>query len=344
MKPFVSVIVPCRNEAPFLDRCLDSILGSDYPGALMEVIVADGRSVDGTRELLNRYAAREPRLRVIDNAEGLTPVGLNRAIAAARGEIVVRFDGHAVMPNDYLRRCVALLLSSSADNAGGSIRTLPQTGGLFAGPIAAALGSRFGVGDSAFRTSLKDISGKKGARPADTVFGGCFRRELFSRIGGFNERLERGQDLEFNLRLRRAGGAVVLDPAIVCDYYARSGLASFWGHNFLNGAWAVLPFALSDIVPVRTRHLIPLAFVAALAGSLVLPFPWSIVIPAVYAALCLAASARVALDRRQMTYLALMPVVFLSLHLAYGLGSAWGCLQLVLSPTRRHTADLERDP
>jgi succinoglycan biosynthesis protein ExoA len=343
MKPFVSVIVPCRNEAPFLERCLDSILASDYPPARLEVIVADGRSVDGTGELLNRYAAREPRLRVIDNREVLTPVGLNRAIAAARGEIVVRFDGHAVMPNDYLRRCVELLLSSSADNAGGSIRTLPQTGGLFSGPIAAALGSRFGVGDSAFRTSSKDISGNTlrntlrntGPRPADTVFGGCFRRELFSRIGGFNERLERGQDLEFNLRLRRSGGAVVLDPAIVCDYYARSGLASFWRHNFWNGAWAVLPFARSDIVPVRARHLVPLAFVAALAGSLVLPFPWSIVIPAAYAALCLAASARVALDRRQMTYLALMPVVFLSLHLAYGLGSAWGCLQLVLSQKER---------
>jgi glycosyltransferase involved in cell wall biosynthesis len=345
MKPFVSVIVPCRNEAPFLERCLDSILASDYPPARLEVIVADGRSVDGTGELLNRYAAREPRLRVIDNREVLTPVGLNRAIAAAHGEIVVRFDGHAVMPNDYLRRCVALLESSSADNAGGSIRTLPQTGGLFSGPIAAALGSRFGVGDSAFRTSSKDCSIHTGPRPADTVFGGCFRRELFSRIGGFNERLERGQDLEFNLRLRRAGGAVVLDPAIVCDYYARSGLASFWRHNFLNGAWAVLPFARSDIVPVRARHLVPLAFVAALAGSLVLPFPWLIAIPAAYAALCLAASARVALDRRQTTYLALMPIVFLSLHLAYGLGSAWGCLQLVLSPTRRRpTAGIERDP
>jgi hypothetical protein len=103
----------------------------------------------------------------------------------------------------------------------------------------------------------------------------------------------------------------------------------------LNGVWAVLPFARSEIVPVRARHLVPLAFVAALAGSLVLPLPWLIAVPAAYAALCLAASARVALDRRQMTYLALMPVVFLSLHLAYGLGSAWGCLQLVLSQKER---------
>jgi glycosyltransferase involved in cell wall biosynthesis len=356
MKPFVSVIVPCRNEAPFLERCLDSILASDYPPALMEVIVADGMSVDGTRDLLHRHAAREPRLRLIDNAERVTPAGLNRAIAVARGEIIVRFDGHAVMPPDYLPRCVELLESSRADNAGGSIRTIPQTGGLFAGPIAAALSTRFGVGDSAFRTSstngVRNSLEKPGPRPADTVFGGCFRRELFSRIGGFNEHLERGQDLEFNQRLRRSGGTIVLDPAIVCDYYARSGLATFWRHNFSNGAWAVLPFAWSDGVPVRARHLIPLVFVAALAGSLVLPFPWSIVVPAAYAGLSLAASAWIALERRQVTYLALMPVVFLSLHLAYGLGSVWGLLQLVLfensrrlsETSRRLTAGTERDP
>jgi succinoglycan biosynthesis protein ExoA len=324
MKPFVSVIVPCRNEAAFIERCLSSILESDYPPARMEIVVADGMSVDGTRTLLDVLVAREPRLRVIDNPERITPAGLNRAIAASQGEILVRFDGHAVMPRDYLPRCVELLESSRADNAGGSIRTVAQSGGLFSAPIAAALASRFGVGDSAFRTS----SGDAGPRPADTVFGGCWRRELFSRIGGFNERLPRGQDLEFNLRLRRSGGTIMLDPSIVCDYYARVGLLSFWKHNLSNGAWAVLPFALSDIMPVRPRHLIPLAFVTALASSLLLPFPWSIAIATAYAAINLGASASEALARRRPLYLALMPVAFASLHLAYGLGSAWGCLKL----------------
>jgi succinoglycan biosynthesis protein ExoA len=322
--PFVSVIVPCRNEAAFIERCLESILASDYPAARMEIVVADGMSVDATRHLLDVLAAREPRLRVIDNPERITPVGLNRAIAASSGEILVRFDGHAVMPRDYLRRCVELLDSSNADNAGGAIRTVAQGGGLFSGPIAAALGSRFGVGNSVFRTT----SGDAGPRAADTVFGGCWRRELFSRIGGFNERLARGQDLEFNLRLQRAGGTIMLDPSIVCDYYARTGLASFWRHNFSNGLWAVLPFALTEIVPVRPRHLIPLGFVTALAASLLLPFPWSIAIPAAYASINLAASAQVALAHRRLIYLALMPVAFASLHLAYGLGSAWGCLRL----------------
>jgi glycosyltransferase involved in cell wall biosynthesis len=317
--PFISVILPCRNEALFIERCLDSILATVYSGPL-EVIAADGMSTDGTRQLLDLRAARDSRLRVIDNPERLTPVALNRAIAAARGEIIVRFDAHASMPDDYLARLVDLLISSRAGNAGGIIRTLPQTSGPFSGPIVLALGSRFGVGDSQFRTH----SGDPGPRPADTVFGGAWKRELFSRLGGFNEKLARGQDLEFNLRLRRSGGTIVLDPSIVCDYYARADLGSFLKHNFSNGAWAILPFASSEIVPVRPRHLIPLAFVTALAVSLALPFPWTIAVAALYAAANLVFSAAIAGTHRRWTYLALMSVAFASLHLAYGLGSVWG--------------------
>jgi hypothetical protein len=235
------------------------------------------------------------------------------------------------MPRDYIRRSVDLLASSGADNAGGVIRTIAQSSGPFAGPIVAVLSSPFGVGNSAFRTSR----GEAGPRPADTVFGGCWRRELFNRIGGFNERLARSQDIEFNLRIARAGGTILLDPRIVSDYYARADLASFWRHNFSNGVWAVLPFALSDIVPVRPRHLIPLAFVTALAASAILPFPWSIAVPAAYAAANLAASARAAVQNRRPAFLALLPIAFSSLHLAYGLGSAWGCVQLIIHKLRK---------
>ncbi len=324
MKPFVSVIVPCRNEVAFIGRCLESILESDYPAHRMEVVVADGRSVDGTRRLLDLLAARGPRLRVIDNPERITPVALNLAIAASQGEILIWFSGHATMPRDYVRRCVELLESSGADCAGGSIRTVARSNGPFSGPIVAALSSRFGVGNSSFRTSGSEVK----VHSADTVFGGCWRRELFSRIGGFNERLERSQDIEFNTRLRRAGGTIMLDPSIICDYFARADLATFWRHNFSNGVWAVLPFALSSIFPIRARHLVPLAFVTALLPSLLLPFPWSTALIAVYAAANLAASAQIALVQRRADYLVLMPIAFASLHVAYGLGSGWGCLKL----------------
>ncbi len=328
MRPFVSVIMPCRNEARFIERALHSILATDYPCDRLEIIVADGLSTDGTRDLLN--AIHDTRLRVIDNPECITPVALNRAIAASHGEIVIRFDAHAVMPPTYIRQCVELLLSKNADNAGGSIRTIAQSSGSFAGPIVSVLSSRFGVGNSSFRTS----SNSQAPRPADTVFGGCWHRELFDRIGGFNEKLARSQDIEFNLRIARAGGTILLDPGIQCDYFARADLASFWKHNFSNGIWAVLPFAFSDIVPVRPRHLIPLAFVVSLAASTILPFPWSIAIASAYAAVNLLASAQIAIALRRPSYLALLPVAFASLHLAYGLGSAWGLIQLILHKQR----------
>jgi glycosyltransferase involved in cell wall biosynthesis len=321
VKPLVSVIVPCRNEARFIRQCLESILNTDYSS--IEIIVADGISTDGTRDILNQL--RDPRLRVIDNPERITPFALNRSIAAAHGEVILRFDAHAVMPRDYIRRSVELLLSHHADNAGGSIRTIPQSSGPFAAPIAAVLSSRFGVGNSGFRTRSRE----QGPRPSDTVFGGCWPRTLFTRIGGFNERLARSQDIEFNLRIARAGGTILLDPEIVCDYYARSTLASFWTHNFSNGVWALLPFAFSDIVPVRPRHLIPLAFVLALVASSVLPFPWSITVLSAYMAVNLAASIESALANRRASYVALMPIAFAGLHVPYGLGSAWGSVQLI---------------
>jgi glycosyltransferase involved in cell wall biosynthesis len=330
INPSVSVIVPCRNEAAFIGECIGSILRSDYRGPF-EVIVADGCSTDGTRAILDSLALSDARVRVVDNTAGSTPIALNLAIAASRGEVILRFDAHASMPTAYMRRTVELLLDSGADNAGGSIRTVARSEGVFAGPIAAALASPFGVGGSSFRTE----SGQRGARAADTVFGGCWRRDLFNRLGGFNEKLARGQDLEFNLRLRRVGGRIVLDPEIVCDYYARASLGEFWRHNFTNGIWAVLPFVWSEVMPVRPRHLIPLAFVAALALSLALPFPWSIALFAAYAAANLCASCQIALARRKPSYAVLLPFVFGSLHLSYGVGSAWGCVRacLLLSQT-----------
>jgi GT2 family glycosyltransferase len=154
----------------------------------------------------------------------------------------------------------------------------------------------------------------------DTVFGGCWRREVFERIGRFNERLKRGQDMEFNQRLRRAGGRILLAPELVSEYYARAELRSFWKHNWTNGVWAVLPFAYSQGVPVRARHLAPLALVLAMLVT-----PWA---AAVYAAANLAASAQVAWSKRSWRYLVQMPVVFASLHLPYGAGSLWGLLGL----------------
>jgi hypothetical protein len=135
--------------------------------------------------------------------------------------------------------------------------------------------------------------------------------------------------MEFNLRIQRAGGVILLDPSIVCDYFSRPTLAGFWRHNFRNGVWAVLPFAFSHYVPVRARHLIPFVFVCLLTMSLFLPFPWFFAVAATYAGANLAASAHLAFVERKLSQFFLLPIVFASLHLAYGLGSAWGLLKVL---------------
>jgi succinoglycan biosynthesis protein ExoA len=328
LKPFVSVIIPCRNEAGFLGACLNSVFASDYPRDRMEVIAADGLSTDGSRELLSAYA-RTYALRVVDNPAGITPAALNRAIEAARGTVIVRVDAHAAIAPDYISRAVEHLERSNADNVGGPMRTVARDRGPFARAIGIVLAHPFGVGNSHFRTANDDGE----ARWVDTVFGGCWRREVFDRVGMFNERLARGQDMEFNLRLRRAGGRILLAPDVRSTYFARATFGSFLRHNWTNGVWAMLPFGYSDVVPVKLRHLAPLAFTAALAVAALLAlagFLWPLALVAgPYAVTNFAVSGLLAWRERRVRLLALLPIAFASLHLAYGAGSLWGVGQLM---------------
>jgi hypothetical protein len=167
----------------------------------------------------------------------------------------------------------------------------------------------------------------------DTVFGACWKREVFERIGCFDERLERSQDIEFSSRLRRAGGKILMSPDMQIDYYARTTLGGFWRQNWSNGVWAILPLARAAGIVVRWRHLTPLALVLGLAGSAAAGLwtgigwlGWSVAAP--YLAANLAASAQAASKERSVVLGFRLPIVFASLHLAYGAGSVWGCARL----------------
>lgn len=328
VSPQVSVIIPCRNETHFIDQCLESVLASEYPPERLEVIVADGMSSDGTRQQLEVHAARDTRVRLIDNPAGKTPQALNRAIAAAHGEFILRLDAHAWIAPDYIPRAVRNLEDWGADCVGGAMRTVTPDSSAVAQAIRIVLSQPFGVGNARFRI------GSDEPRWVDTVFGACWKREVFERIGGFDERLERSQDIEFSGRLRRAGGTILMSPEMKIDYHAPATLGRFWRHNWSNGVWAILPFAHVSGMVVRWRHLTPLALVLALATSMAATawtgrgwLAWTIAGP--YLAANLVASVAAAWKERSIALAFRMPVAFASLHFVYGAGSLWGCARLI---------------
>jgi glycosyltransferase involved in cell wall biosynthesis len=257
--PFVTVVMPVRNEAAFIAQSLGAVLGQDLPAERYEVIVSDGQSTDGTRDLVASLAGdrEHPQVRVVDNPRRTAPAALNVAIAEARGDLIVRIDGHSEVPPDFLRRLVDLSRTTGAACVGGRVTTVGEneTGRA----IAAAQSSRFGVGGVAFRHA--DDAG-----PVDTVLFGAYRREVFDAIGPFDEELVRNQDDEFNLRLIRAGGVVWMDPSLTFLHFARPSYRALWRQYAGYGRYKPMVMRKHRVV-VSPRHLVPSAFVVALAGS-----------------------------------------------------------------------------
>jgi cellulose synthase/poly-beta-1,6-N-acetylglucosamine synthase-like glycosyltransferase len=324
-----SIIVPCRNEERFIGPCLDSIVASDFPKEQLEVLVVDGMSTDGTRQIIGEFVRKHPFVQLLDNPKHVTPCAMNTGIRAARGEFILWMSAHNSYERDYISKSVKAVQEFTADNVGGIIVPTQRTPSFVGKCIVTAISHRFGVGSSFFRIHTPE------PRWVDTVFGGCYRRAVFQKIGLFNEQLVRGQDMELNLRLKKAGGRILLVPGVVSYYHARSDLRSFWTHNWGNGVWAILPFAYSEIMPVSWRHLTPLVFVCSVFGTAVLSFYaplflWLFVaIVSAYGAANLAAALHVAWRERDLRFLALMPAIFALLHVGYGVGSLWGVVKLL---------------
>jgi succinoglycan biosynthesis protein ExoA len=225
--PSVSVVVPARDAAATLPAAVASALAQDVPGPL-EVVIAAGPSRDGTEELAARLAADDPRVRWLQNPDGTTPAGLNRAIAASSGEVVVRLDAHAALEPGYVATAVRVLRETGAANVGG--RQRPVADGGFARAVACAMASPAGAGGAAYRTGTT-------AADVETVYLGVFRREALDAVGGFDERLLRNQDYELNHRLGVAGGRVRFEPALAVDYRPRASVAALARQYHAYGAW-----------------------------------------------------------------------------------------------------------
>jgi len=315
--PFVTVIMPIRNEAGFIERSLGAVLAQDYPADRLEVLVVDGMSTDGTREKVQAWLALYPNLRLLDNPGRIVPTGLNAGLREARGEVIIRVDGHCEIAPDYVRRCVELLERTGADNVGGVQRAVSDT--WVGRAIALATSSAFGVGGARFHYAREPGW-------ADTVYLGAYRREVFERIGGFDEELVRNQDDEFNFRLLQAGGRIWLDPCIRVVYYSRPTLRRLWRQYFEYGLYKVRVMQKRGGV-ASPRHLVPAGFVLGLGATLVpaslarLPL-LALAVAAPYAVANLLASLWAA--RCTWRTLPLLPVAFATMHLSYGLGFLWG--------------------
>ncbi len=328
--PFISVIVTCRNEEKFISRCLDSIIANDYPKAKREILVVDGMSTDTSREIVNAYAVHDPNIRLIDNVKRVFPSAVNRGIEQAKGEFVVIMGAHATYAQDYLSMCIQFQAEFQADNVGGTSIPEVQDGSGLGKAIALSRSHPFGAGNATYRT------GSRKPKWVDTVFGGCYSKKTFERIGLFDESLVRSSDMDFNVRLKRAGGRILMVPDIVTHYYPGSGVGHLWGHNFIDGVWATYPLAFGSTM-FRIRHLVPLMFISGLLVSgllaLVLPiFFWVLVaIVSAYLLANLVSAGHIALTKGVGTYLMLLPLVFFVRHAAYGLGSLVGLGKVLAS-------------
>jgi succinoglycan biosynthesis protein ExoA len=323
--PLVSVVLPCRNEQGYIQACLQSALAQDLPEGGFEILVADGMSTDGTREYLQQMAKRHPQIWLLDNPGRIVSTGLNAAIRAARGEVIVRMDAHTIYARDYLQQCLAVLNETGADNVGGPMQTTAAT--FMERAIRAVFHSALAVGGArSHQTSYEGY--------VDTVIYGCWRKSVFERIGYFDEELVRNQDDEFNLRLSRSGGKIYQSPRIHSWYHVRGSLTTLFRQYMQYGYWKTLVIR-KHRMPASFRHVVPGVFVGGVCLLTACGLFWP---PALWggsglAALYAVAAVIVSLltaARTQWVLLPVLPLVVGCFHLGYGYGFLRGVLDLVL--------------
>ena len=335
----VSILIPCYQERNFIRACLESVRSFDLlPGTSVEIIVLDGMSTDGTRDIVSEIAAQDARVTLVDNLKRTQSAALNLGIPLARGEYLMRLDAHSVYPKDYLALTLETAVRTSADNTGGTVATLRRGTGYQSALVQALTSHVFGVGDSGFRTDAAE-------GPADTVPYGCFKREVFEKIGLFDERLLRAQDYEMNRRITASGGTVWMNPKIQVQYFQQPDLPSFIRKQVVHEApynaylWYLAPYAFTP------RHAITGVFATGVIAGLILS-PFSSVIRwiflavmAVYFLLAIISGLQQAIRYREPRHVLFAPIGFFLYHFLHGVGVLIGLLRLAT-----HTAPVQGKP
>ncbi|MEJ2599947.1 MAG: glycosyltransferase family 2 protein [Anaerolineales bacterium] len=321
--PFVSIIVPCYNEESTIRLLLEAIYSQTFPRVNMEVVIADGMSVDKTRERVATFQQEHPDLAVclVDNPKRVIPAALNRAIEAARGEYILRLDAHSMPRPDYVERCLAALRSGAGDNVGGIWEILPGGSGWVSRGIAVAASHPLGVGDAQYRHAEQ-------AQAVDTVPFGAYHRSLVERIGLYNERLLTNEDYEFNARVRQSGGVVWLDPAIRSAYFARRDLVALARQYARFGFWKARMLRRNPST-LRWRQALPPLFVLsllalALLSILIPPFKWLLAAEVlIYLGVLLVAGLWTGFGKKDLSMMMSVPLAVATMHLAWGGAFLW---------------------
>jgi len=327
MKPFVSIVIPCYNEEKTISALLKAITAQTYPLSRLEVIIADGFSKDNSREAISEFQTKNPRLsiKVIDNPKRIIPAGVNAAVRASKGEIIIRLDGHSKPHPEYVMKCVSALEHKLGDNVGGMWEIKPSRDTWLAYSIAKAAAHPLGVGDAQYRLG-------KQVGPVDTVPFGAFRHKMFDELGGFNEELLTNEDYEFNTRIRQNGGVVWLDPTIQTEYLARSNIRELAQQYFRYGYWK-LKMLRRYPGTLRWRQALPPLYVASLAilGILSIFFPMARVLLAlelvIYLTVLLIFGSIVALKHKRIGCIIGFPAAISTMHVCWGSGFLWSIVR-----------------
>lgn len=323
--PKVSIIIPCYNEEATIGNTLSAILGQTFPCSEMEVVISDSMSTDRTRAVIADFQAAHPELKVqvVQNIARIIPAALNRAIEAARGDFIIRMDAHSKPYPTYVENCHRALVDGKGDNVGGVWEIQPGSSSWEAAGIAAAASHPFGAGDAAYRLNPS-------AGAVDTVPFGSFRRSLIDEIGPFDETLLSNEDYEFNVRVRKAGKVVWLDPSIRSVYFARPDFGALARQYWRYGFWKARMLQRYPET-LRWRQALPPAFVAGVIILLLFSFwmPARIILGAVllvYTMLLLAAGLLLAVRRKMPSLLLSFSLAVVVIHFSWGTALLWSMI------------------
>ncbi len=320
MKKGVSVIIPCRNEKIYISQCINSLINNDYPKEMMEIIVVDGKSNDGTIEIVNELKNKYHFIKIINNPKQITPVALNIGIKNAGFEYVMIAGAHALYSDNYISSLVENINKYKADGVGGMLITAVKNKMPKSMSITTVLSNKFGVGNSLFRVGVQE------ARLVDTVPFGLYKKELFEKVGYYDERLIRNHDIELSKRMIAAGCKIYLVPNLSCTYYARETFRDIAANNYRNGYWNILTtYYTKCFHSLSLRHFVPLIFLLSLILPLVLSLFFVkfwiylfLVIFFVYNIFVITVSL---IENNKTTKFKFLFLSFYVLHFSYGFGS-----------------------